>query len=276
MPVAEPIISTPLLRRAAGVQAAIRKPDYRPLALPLALLALWTAATGFHWVDTRILVGPLAVLETAWHHLSGRVLWVGLGYSLARDLTGFAIGAAAGLLLGTLLGTSRLADRLVGPTFHAYKQVALFAWIPLIAVWFGMKEPAKVAFIAFAVLPPVLLNTHEGIRAVAREYTEVARVFAFSRWQVYRRVILPSASPQIITGLRLGLIYSWLGTIGAEYFFAAAPGIGNIMIDGRERFLMDQVIVGVAVVAVVGYAFHAVAGRIENHLLRWRTRTGNA
>jgi len=83
-------------------------------------------------------------------------------------------------------------------------------------------------------------------------------------------VILPSASPQIITGLRLGLIYAWLGTIGAEYFFAAGPGVGNILIDGREHFLLDQVIVGVAVVGVVGYGFHLITTAIEARLLRWR------
>ena len=202
-------------------------------------------------------------------------MWVSLGYSLARDLSGFTIGASAGLLLGTLIGVSRLTDRLIGPSFHAFKQIAVFAWIPLIAVWFGMKEPAKVMFIAIAVVPPVLLNTVEGIRSVSRDHVEVARVFAFSRWQIYRRVIIPAATPQIFTGIRLGLIYAWLATIGAEYFLAAAPGIGNIMIDGREHFLLDQVLVGVLIVGAVGYAQQAITGRIEARLLRWRSRTGN-
>lgn len=275
MALADPIPSTPLLRRDAALQAASRRHDYRPLVLPAALLGLWTLASIYAWVDPHILVSPWAVVETAWRHLSGGTLWVSLGYSLARDAAGFAVGAAAGLLLGTLLGTSRLADRLIGPSFHAYKQIAVFAWIPLIAVWFGMGEPAKVAFIALAVLPPVLLNTYEGIRAVARDHLEVARVFEFSGWQIWRRVIVPSALPQLFTGLRLGLIYAWLATIGAEYFLKVGPGIGNIMIDGREHFLMDQVLVGVAVVGAIGYLLHVVTGLLEHRLLRWRTRVQN-
>jgi len=270
MSIDRPILSTPWLRHAAAVQAAARRADWRPWALPAALLALWSLATGLGWVDTRILISPWGTAATAWRLLSGTMLWEGLGHSLVRDLTGFVIGSFSGLILGSLLGASRWADGAIGPTYHAYKQVALFAWIPLISVWMGMKEPAKITFIALATLPPVLQGAYEGVRAVSREHVEVGRVFALSRWQLYFKVILPSASPQIITGLRLGLIYAWLGTIGAEYFFAAAPGVGNILIDGREHFLLDQVIVGVAVVGVVGYGFHLITTAIEARLLRWR------
>jgi sulfonate transport system permease protein len=178
-------------------------------------------------------------------------------------------------VLGGLLATSRVADKVIGPSFHAFKQIALFAWIPLIAVWFGLGEPAKVVFIALAVFPPVLLNTYEGIRSVSRDYLEVAKVFEFNHWQIYRRVILPSATPQIFTGLRFGLIYAWLATIGAEYFLKAGPGIGNIMIDGREHFKMDQVIFGVAIVGVVGYLFLTLTSRLEARLLSWRHRSGS-
>jgi sulfonate transport system permease protein len=268
-----PIPSTPLIRRAAAFQAALRRPDYRGLYLPAALVVLWSLATYFGWVDTRILVSPLETLKTAWHLLISKMLWVSLGYSLARDASGFLAGSIIGLLLGTLLGTSRLADRLISPTFHAFKQIAVFAWIPLIAVWFGLGEPAKIAFIALVVFPPVLLNTFDGIRSVSRDYIEVARAFEFSTLQQSLRVILPAALPQIFTGLRLGLIYAWLATIGAEYFLKAAPGVGNILIDGREKFLMDQVITGVAVVAAVGYVFHYLTARLEKRLLSWRTRT---
>jgi sulfonate transport system permease protein len=272
-PVPPPIPSTPLLRRAARLQAAIRKPDYRPLALPIAFVLLWAIATSFHWVDTRFLVGPATVAMTAWHDLIESQVWEGLGYSLARDLGGFAIGTSIGILIGTLIGTSRFADRIISPSFHAFKQIAVFAWIPLISVWFGMGELAKVMFIALVVIPPVLLNTFEGIRAVTREHIEVARVFEFRRLQIFRRVILPSATPQLATGIRLGLIYAWLATIGAEYFLRAGPGIGNLIIDGREHFLLDQVIVGVVVVGAVGYAQHDIASRVEARLLHWRRRS---
>jgi sulfonate transport system permease protein len=170
------------------------------------------------------------------------------------------------------MGASRLGERFIGPSFHAAKQVALFAWIPLMSVWFGTGETAKVVFIALAAFYPVVVNTQEGIRSVGREYFEVARVFRFSRWQLWQRVILPGALPSIFTGIHLALIYSWLGTLGAEYLLAAGLGIGNLMIDGRERCAMDQVLLGVILAGFIGSALNSAASLAEAHLLRWRVR----
>ena len=106
-----------------------------------------------------------------------------------------AIGSAIGLVFGVLLGGSRWFDRLVGPSFHTLKQISLFAWIPMLSMWFGLGDGAKIAFVAMAAFFPVVLNTFEGIRSVPRESIEVARVFDFSPWQLLTRVIAPSAAP---------------------------------------------------------------------------------
>lgn len=189
--------------------------DPRGLALPGLVLALWWAATHFGLTDTRIVAPPADVLAVALHDVASGDLLEGLLASLGRDLAGFALGSAAGLLLGALLAVSGLADRLVSPTLHAVKQVALFAWIPLISVWLGQDEAARVLFIGLAAFYPVLFNSHEGIRSVTRELAEVTRVFRFTARQRITRLILPAAAPQIFAGLHLALIYSWLATIGA-------------------------------------------------------------
>lgn len=248
-------------------------PDLRGWVVPLALLLLWWLATAQQWVDTRLVASPGAVVEAAWAAAFGGDLWVNLAASLQRNLSGFAIGGGIGLLFGSWLGLSRLADRLVGPTFHTLKQIALFAWIPLISVWFGFGEPAKVAFISLAVFYPVALNSFEGIRSTRQELYEVSRVLGLNPLQRLFRLVLPSAAPAIFTGLHLGLIYAWLATIGAEYFFSAAPGIGNTMIDGREHFEMDQVIYGVIVVGAVGLLLNRLATWIESRTLAWRERS---
>ena len=116
------------------------------------------------------------------------------------------------------MGISRLAERLLGPSFNAAKQVALFAWLPLLSVWCGTGELAKVVFVALSAFYPVVLNTCEGFGSVSRDYVEVARVFRFTRGQLIRRVMLPAAAPSIFAGMHLALIYAWLGTLGAEYF----------------------------------------------------------
>jgi sulfonate transport system permease protein len=243
----------------------------RGIVLPLALIALWELITHYKLANVHLLASPSAVLKSFVVQVREGDLFPQLLSSLQRDLTGFAIGAFAGLLLGSAMGSWRIADRLFGPSFNAAKQVAVFAWIPLISVWFT-GEPAKIVFIALAAFYPVVVNTYEGIRSVSREHIEVARVFRFSRGQTFRRVVLPAALPSIFSGLHLALIYSWLGTIGAEYLLAPAPGIGNLMIDGREALAMDKVLLGVILVGLVGFSLNTIAARVEAHFLRWRVR----
>jgi sulfonate transport system permease protein len=193
--------------------------------------------------------------------------------SLARDLGGALLGSVVGVAIGSLMGLSRIWERLLGSSFHSAKQVAIFAWIPLMSVWLGTGEAAKVVFIALAAFYPVALNTFEGIRSVAPEHVEVARVFRFSQTQVLRHVVLPGAAPAILAGIQLGLVYSWLATIGAEYLLAAGPGIGNLMIDGREQFQMDKVLVGIILVGAVGFSISSLTSLLERRILSWRAQS---
>ncbi|RQR95037.1 MULTISPECIES: ABC transporter permease [unclassified Burkholderia] len=245
-------------------------PDWRGFVLPLATLALWWAVSSAHLVKSGLLVGPADVLHTAWTQTTSGALARALSASLAREACGFAIGATGGLLLGTVLGLSRVAARMVGPSFDTFKQISLFAWIPLISVWFGLGDVAKVVFLSLAALLPVAAHTCDGIHAVPRTYVDVARALRYSRLQLVRHVILPAALPSIFTGLYLGLIYSWLATLGAEYLLVAGAGIGNTLIDGSEQFRMDLVLFGIIVVGVTGWALNAVARAIERKVLARR------
>lgn len=236
------------------------------------LLAVWFFVTQYKLVNTLLLVRPDKVVTSAITHYREGLIVTPLLASLQRDLLGLAIGTLLGLVIGAAMGVSRLTDRLLGPTFHAAKQVALFAWIPLLSVWCGTGELAKVVFVSLAAFYPVVLNTHEGVSSVAREHVEVGRVFRFSRWQVFRKIILPGAMPSIFAGVHLALIYAWLGTLGAEYLLSAAPGIGNLMVEGRESFQMDKVLLGVIIAGVVGASLNTLATKLEQYALRWRVR----
>ncbi|KYF87849.1 taurine ABC transporter permease [Sorangium cellulosum] len=257
---------------SAITQALVQPRLRRGLVLPIFVVFAWIVVCRYDLANTRILVPPLAVWEAAKaQHESGE-LWAHLRASLGRDLLGFALGTLAGTAVGGLLALSRTADRLFSPSFHAAKQVALFAWIPLMSVWLGVGEQAKVAFIALSAFYPVVVNTYEGVRSVGVEHIEVARVLRFSRWQVVRKVVLPSAAPSLFAGVHQALIYAWLGTLGAEYLLEPAPGIGSLMVDGRERFAMDVVLVGLIVSGLVGFGLNLLATAAEERLLRWRVR----
>lgn len=223
------------------------------IILPLLLIAVWGASVRLGLLDARLWSSPELVIAGGWAALRDGSLLAALSASLKRDLLGFAIGAVLALPLGLLLARTRLADRLLSPTLNATRQVALFAWVPFLSLWLGNGEQGRVAFIALASFFPILLNTHIGAARVEAHHLEVAHVLCLKPHRVLLKIILPSALPAIMTGLRLGLIYAWLATIGAEYLFATTTGIGSMMMDARDLFRMDLVILGMAVIGGVGF-----------------------
>ncbi len=242
----------------------------RGIALPALLLIAWEAASHQRLIDPRILPPLEQVARTAIVQIVDDDLLYHLAASLVRDAIGFTIGTVAGIALGTLLGLSRLADRLAAPTFNGVRQIAILAWIPLISIWFGFGEAAKIAFISAAALIPVVLNTYEGMRSASNQLIEVGQTLRFTTPQLITKLYLPSALPSILTGIHLALIYSWVASVGAEYFMTVGPGIGGLIIAGRERFQMDLVMLGILILGLVGFLINRGASAIEARLLRWR------
>jgi sulfonate transport system permease protein len=245
--------------------------DPRGLVLPALLIAAWALLTSLHAVNTRLIVPPAGVLRTALHTVADLSFWQGVLFSVGRDLSGFTLGALGGVALGTLLGVSRRADRLIGPTFHTVRQISLFAWLPLLSTWLGYGELSKLVFISLSALYPVALGTFEGVRGVTAAQAEVARVYRFNRRQVLFRLILPAASPQIATGLTLGLVYAWVATIGSEFLLANwGHGLGNIVIKGRAAFNVELIVFGMLAIGAVGTVLNRVARHLEARALHWR------
>ncbi|MCD7107580.1 ABC transporter permease [Rhizobium sp. DKSPLA3] len=245
---------------------------WRPAAAFGALFLLWLAASRFAWIDPHFLPSPLAVATRAATELTAGTLAHDLTESLRRNLTGFALGTAAGLSLGLVLGFSRTAERIVGPTLLAFRQIALFAWVPLLSVWFGGADAGKIAFIAVAAFQPVVINTWRGVRALHPAYRELSDVLLFSRLDFARLVALPGALPAIFTGLHSGLIYAWLATLGSELFLNVTPGIGGRLNEASQLFDMDLLVLGIIVLAGIGLFYNTSAQWLETWLLRRRTR----
>lgn len=254
---------------ASGIATAItRAPAVRGVLAPLVLVALWQAVSAAHVVPPHLLPPPGDVARRLAAEWSGGTLTADLGASMLRVLRGFAVGTAAGLGFGLLMGLSRPAARLFGPLFLAYRQVALFAWVPLLSMWFGGGETGKTAFIALAAFAPNVVNTWRSVAAVPAPLRELAAVLRF-RWVDYAVLIaLPGALPGILTGLRTGLIHAWTATVGAELFLDIAPGLGGRLNEGRDTFEVDLMLVALAVIAALGWGCGRLGAVIEQRLLR--------
>ena len=255
---------------AAGIkhQANPWRDNLAPWALPVALLLGWQLASHFGFLSSRILPEPWAVAKAFWALAVSGELWLHLKTSLWRATVGFGVGAGLGLLLGLLTGSFRHAETLLDTTLQMVRNIPALALIPLVILWFGIDETAKLFLLAVGVFFPVYLNTFHGIRSADQGLIEMARSYGLSGWPLYRDVILPAAMPSILVGVRFSLGLVWVLLIVAETISAQA-GIGYMTMNAREFLQTDVVLVGILLYALLGKAADLFSRRLEKHCLRW-------
>ncbi|NGZ87300.1 aliphatic sulfonate ABC transporter permease SsuC [Duganella aceris] len=249
-------------------KANARPSAWTPWILPVLLIAGWQAASQLGLLSSRILPEPWAVARAFWTLAVSGELWVHLRTSLWRAISGFAIGAGLGLLLGLLTGSFRRAETLLDTTLQMVRNIPALALIPLVILWFGIDETAKLFLLAVGVFFPVYLNTFHGIRSADQGLIEMARSYGLSGWPLYRDVILPAALPSILVGVRFSLGLVWVLLIVAETISAQA-GIGYMTMNAREFLQTDVVLVGILLYALLGKLADLLSRGMEKHFLRW-------
>jgi sulfonate transport system permease protein len=239
-----------------------------PWLVPLLILAAWEYAARTGLLSARVLPEPWAVLRAAWHLLQTGELQSNLKISAGRAFAGLVVGGGLGLLLGLLTGLSRRAEVALDTTVQMLRNVPPLAMIPLVILWFGIDEGAKLFLVALGVFFPLYLNTFHGIRSVDRGLIEMARSYGLSGASLYRHVILPGALPSILVGLRYSLGLMWVLLIVAETI-SSSSGIGYMTMNAREFLQTDVVLVGILMYALLGKLADVATKRLERLCLRW-------
>ena len=239
-----------------------------PWLLPAAILVAWELASRSGVLSARILPEPAAVLAAFWQLLRSGELAHHVAVSTVRAFSALALGGGLGLLLGLVTGTWKGAEAVLDTTLQMLRNIPALALIPLVILWFGIDEAAKLVLVAVGVFFPVYLNTFHGIRNVDRDLIEMARSYGLSGWQLYAQVILPGALPSILVGLRFSLGLMWVLLIVAETLSAQA-GIGYLTMNAREFLQTDIVLVGILLYAVLGKLADVVARWLERAWLPW-------
>ena len=236
--------------------------------LPLAILVIWELAARSGWLNQRLLPAPSAVAVAFWRSLSDGSLAANTLISTERALKGMLIGGTIGFGLGILNGLWRPAERLLDSSLQMLRNVPHLAIIPLVILWFGIAEEAKIFLVAIGVLFPIYLNTYHGVRNVDPGLIEMGRVYGLSRLALFTRVILPGAMPSILIGLRYALGIMWLTLIVAETI-SASSGIGYMTMNAREFLQTDIVLLGIIVYALLGKLADTLTRWLEQYALAW-------
>jgi sulfonate transport system permease protein len=260
-------LSTPSL---GGAKAFAAQVGHRlvPWLVPIGLIVAWQIASSLGWLSTRVLPAPIDVVKAAWSLTVSGELWTHVKVSAGRALLGLAIGGGAGLVLGLLTGSVKFFETLLDSTIQMVRNIPALALIPLVILWFGIDETAKLFLISVSVFFPIYLNTFHGIRNVDPQLIEMGRTYGLTRWQLYRDVILPGALSSILVGLRFSLGLMWVILIVAETISAQA-GIGYLTMNAREFLQTDVVLVGILLYALLGKLADVFARALEHGWLRW-------
>jgi sulfonate transport system permease protein len=237
------------------------------LILPGSIILLWLTVTVFHITSPRIIPPPWTVGQTLVDLFRHEHLLQALLLSIVRVFQGFFIGGFLGFLFGSLLGLSPKAEQLFAPLFHAVRQVPFVGWIPLIIVWCGTGDNARITFIALGAFTPMVLNTYTGITGVPRQYIELGNAYMLRPLQLFFRIILPAALPSILTGVVLSFNMSWILLIAAEMMITTHQGLGCLIADARELFRMDIVFAGILVIATVTLFLNKIIEVWQRHIL---------
>jgi sulfonate transport system permease protein len=236
--------------------------------LPLGIAALWEVLSLAGVIPARVLPAPTDVLAAGWKLLLTGELVRNIWISFWRATIGFAIGGAFGFALGLANGLSRRSERTFDSTLQMVRNIPHLAMIPLVILWFGIGEEAKLFLVALGVFFPIYINTQHGIRTVDPQLVEMGRTYGMSSPTLFRRVILPGALPSIFVGLRYGLGIMWLTLIVAETI-AASSGIGYMAMQAREFLLVDVVVLSIVIYALLGKLADSSARVLERLCLAW-------
>lgn len=239
-----------------------------PWALPFGLVLLWQASSSAGVLSSNILPAPLDVASAAWRLVANGELIEHMLVSFRRAVSGFLVGGAIAFLLGLANGLSKLSERFTDTTIQMVRNVPNLSLIPLVILWFGIEEEAKLFLTALGVFFPIYINTFHGVRTVDPQLVEMGRSYGMTPWRLFRRVVLPAALPSIFVGVRYALGVMWLTLIVAETI-AANSGIGYMATQAREFMLVDVIVLAVLVYALLGKAADVTVRVLERLTLVW-------
>jgi NitT/TauT family transport system permease protein len=249
--------------------AASRTRDIlRSVAVPFVVVLVWEGLSRAGVINPMILPSPSRVLLRWLDYLKSGELPHDAASSLYRVVVGFLIGTGLALPLGLAMGASRTTYSVLNPVLQVLRPIPPIAYIPLAILWFGLGNPPAFFLISLGAFFPVLMNTVAGVRSVDAIYIRAARNLGADGAPLFFRVVLPAATPHIMTGIRVGFGVAFIVVIVAE-MIAVNNGLGYRILEAREFFWSDKIIAGMISIGLLGLAIDSGLARLSSHLLRW-------
>jgi len=236
--------------------------------LIILLLVSWEAAVHIKVVNSVLLPSPLSLAKEFCNLAESGYLFSNLLGSFYRVTLGFMIAVCLGVLSGVILGYFLELGNIVAPILDIVRPIPPIAWIPLAILWFGLGTRSSIFVIALGAFFPIFVNTFSGVQSVSHFYIDTARCFGANRYLIIFDIILPSAMPHIITGIRVGIGTAWTSVIASE-MVGTHDGLGYAIQLSRIMLETEAVIVNMMLIGLIGWLMDTIVLRIERHVTAW-------
>ena len=242
----------------------------------VSLFVAWFVVTHFGWIKPLFLPKPATVFEQFVDYLTGaandKPLWDHFVASMFRVFSAFVLACLTAIPVGIAMGMSRVARGIFDPPIEFYRPLPPLSYLPLIIIWFGIDELPKVLLIYLACFAPLALAARSGMRSASQEQIHAAYSMGATYWQVILHVILPSALPEILVGMRIAIGFGWTTLVAAE-MVAANVGLGQMVLNASNFLRTDIVIMGIVVIGIVAYLFDLLMRWVERVVVPWKGKT---
>ncbi len=244
-----------------------------PWLVALITLFLWWLVTALKLFPPVALPSPGAVVHqlvvTATIGYSGSTLWADIGASVGRITVGFVAAVIVGVPIGFWMASNRVIFAAVDPLLQFLRPIPPLAYIPVMVIWFGTGELGKTVLIFFCTIPIIIISAMSGVKNVQETRLRVAQVFGATPLQQFRYVVLPSALPEIFTGMRVGIGVAWTCLVAAE-MIAAQSGLGSMIETAGGELQISVVFVGILFIGLIGYLMEFIIRTIEHRMVPWK------
>jgi ABC-type nitrate/sulfonate/bicarbonate transport system permease component len=242
------------------------------VVLIIAVL-LWQAVSMAGVFPAFALPSPVAVwqafVDIARNGYGGQTLIADILISCFRIIIGFVGAIAIGVPVGLLMSRSKIVFDIIDPLLQFIRPVPPLAYIPLLVVWFGIGEAPKAILILVGTIPVIIIGTMSGVKSTPPLRIAVARTLGATNAQIFRKIVLPSAMPEIFTSMRVGIGVAWTCLVAAE-LIAASSGLGWLVQFAGQALQVAVVIVGIVIIGVIGYGMELVIRKLESWIVPWR------
>lgn len=237
------------------------------LSVGCVLLA-YTVVTGRPDNNPALLPPIPHIVKSFFANLGAGTLLDALGASLYRIFLGFFVGTTCALAVGCLVGWYKTIEYLIDPLIEAVRPIPPLAYIPIVIIWFGIEEFSRVLLISIACFMVCVVNVIAGMKNVPQVYVDAASTMGATRFQIFRTIAIPAATPFIITGYRIALAAAWTTLVAAE-LIAAPSGLGFMLQEGRRYFLTDQVMMIIVIIGACAFIMDRSFRAVQKRLMIW-------